>query len=35
MFGVRPLATIKIRDKTVWLSGAGKDFLESLPSWNG
>ena len=35
LFGVRPLATVKIRDKTVWLKGAGKDFLDSLPSWNG
>ncbi len=35
VFGARPLATVKIRDKTVWLKGAGKDFLASLPSWNG
>ena len=33
MFGVRPLSTAKIRDKTVWLGGAGKDFLASLPTW--
>jgi len=31
----RPLATVKIRDKTVWLRGAGKDFLASLPTWKG
>jgi hypothetical protein len=35
IFGVRPLATVKIKDKTVWMRGAGKDFLASLPTWNG
>ena len=31
IFFVRPLATTKIKDKTVWLGGAGKEFLASLP----
>ncbi len=35
MFGARPLSTVKIKNKAVWLNGAGKDFLASLPSWNG
>jgi hypothetical protein len=31
----RMFRTQKIKDGTVWLKGAGKPFLESLPTWNG
>jgi hypothetical protein len=33
MFGVRALATVKIDNGTVWMTGAGKAFLDSLPDW--
>lgn len=33
--GGQALRTIKIKDKTVWLAGGGKEFLASLPEWMG
>jgi hypothetical protein len=36
LFGARMTSTTRINnDKVVWLKGAGKEFLASLPPWNG
>jgi len=35
LFGARITWTARIKEKTVWLGGVGKDFRASLPPWNG
>jgi hypothetical protein len=31
----KAVSTRKIKDKTIWLGGGGKEFLASLPEWDG
>jgi hypothetical protein len=34
ILGAQPARTVRIKNKTVWMAGAGKDFVASLPEWN-